>query len=87
MNVDDFADDNELELLLLEPRSAFDSCIVGIVERFHSTFVLYDKEKIIEALVRDGLNYDEAIEHFDFNMNGGWYGEGTWGFLSRRLDP
>ena len=73
--------EEEEEVLLLEPRAEFDPCIVGIVERFNSRFVLYSKRKVLEVHQRNGMAYEDVIEHYGFNMNGGWYGDATWGFL------
>ena len=36
----------------------------------------YDQDKIIEILMRD-MTEEEAIEHFHFNVVGGWVGEYT----------
>ena len=77
-------------LLMMEPREDFDPFVAGIVERFNDVFVVYDKDAMIDSfrrdLVADGMDYDEAettaLEHFSFNQNGGWYGAGTWGFIS-----
>ena len=30
---------------------------------------------------RDGMSYDEAMEYFDFNVQGAWVGENTPIFL------
>jgi len=39
---------------------------------------LYDTDTIIEKMVtKDGMNYEEAVEYFDFNIKGAWMGEGT----------
>jgi hypothetical protein len=77
-------------LLYLEPRDLYDPCIVGVGRRFHDTFLIYDIDKIIEALTKDGVeggaDYDEAREdareHFEFNVIGGWVGNATPGFVS-----
>lgn len=68
-------------LAVMEPRSDYDQCIIGVVTRFNQRFILYSQSKVIEHLMSEGLTYDEAVEHWDFNMNGGWIGDDTWGFL------
>jgi hypothetical protein len=75
--------EDDLEgLLVLEPRADFDAAMVGVVVRFNQRFALYSKRKVIAILLlRDRMDEASAYEHFEFNMNGGWYGEGTWGFL------
>ena len=86
--VDQYASDNELELLVMDE---YDEAIVGICHRFNETFVLYDRAKIIEILTAemsesDFCETDEdpesmAWEHFDFNIIGGWVGEFTPAFV------
>lgn len=79
----------ELEDMLLDDNpaalfaSGFDDAIIGYTQRLNQKpLVAYSVDKIIEILVeRDGLTYEEAIEHFDFNIGGGWLGEGTPMFI------
>ena len=75
-------DEHEAEYLRLEPREDFDPCIVGIARRFNDCVLAYDIDLIIAMLVRrDGMEVDEAIDHFEFNIIGGWYGNATPVFL------
>ena len=62
----------------------FDEAILGICERACSDVVVaYDRDKFIDILVeRDGMSYEEAIEHFDFNVVGAWVGDNTPVFLT-----
>jgi hypothetical protein len=80
------------DLLLLEPRSMYDQCIVGVVRRFNDRFVLYNEECIITQLMAedpDGpeVPYEDqdaharAWEWYEFNMVGAFVGEHTPGFL------
>src|SRR5262245_46864460 len=47
----------------------FDEAIVGIGERCgQPSLLVYDYEKIVEVLVKDGMDYEEAIEYADFNI-------------------
>tara|TARA_R110000824_G_scaffold20494_1_gene77159 strand:- start:192 stop:581 length:390 start_codon:yes stop_codon:yes gene_type:complete len=46
---------------------------------------IYDSEKCVEALVKEGLTYEEAQEWFDFNTACAWVGEGTPIFMTRCL--
>lgn len=80
----------DYEILLLEPRDVYDPCLVGVVERFNDTFALYDRQKVIEAIMAssEGDEEDEdydartsAMEHYQFNIVGGWVGSGTPAFL------
>ena len=62
----------------------FDDAILGICERAGSLDVVaYDRNKCIEILVeRDGMDYEEAVEYFDFNVVGGYVGERTPVFIT-----
>jgi hypothetical protein len=77
----------------------FDDAIIGIAERINlGPVIAYDKEKIIEILMKDmevsideleeGESIDErkyfmAIEYFDFNIIGSWVGELTPIFIRK----
>ena len=78
--VDEFADGGDEELLLLgegEERDRFEPAIIGIAHRFGmQPIVAYDYRKVIEIFAED-MEYEEAVEYFDFNVIGAWGGEGT----------
>lgn len=62
----------------------YDSCIVGVVERFgQPPIVCYDKEKIIQKLIDNGMDCEKANEFFCINYLGYWVGDGTPCFLSK----
>lgn len=64
----------------------FEECIVGMAERFGMSPVLaYDYNLCIETLMKGGMKYDEAVEFFEFNTIGGWFGEGTPVFVNLKL--
>lgn len=66
----------------------FDHCVIGIGEQFSNGPVLiYDREKVIDTLVKDGMTWEEAWEHFYFNIAGGWVGERTPIFVTSRYTP
>ena len=81
--------DREMMLEILEDTEAltadgFDDCIIGIAERCSKQpLVIYDSEKMIEKMMKDGMSHEEAVEYFDFNILGAWMGEGTPLFLTR----
>jgi hypothetical protein len=65
----------------------FDEAIVGL-----TTFqagrqvrvVVYDYHEMVRLLVeRDGATHEEAIEHIDFNVTGGYVGEQQPIFIER----
>jgi hypothetical protein len=60
----------------------FDDAILGVVDRFgQEPVVLYDRARCIEVLQeRDGMEYDEAEEFFEFNVAGCYAGETTPAF-------
>jgi hypothetical protein len=80
------------ELLFMDPRSDYDECIVGVVERFNSTFITYSRRCVLDklrAVIRgiDDLPPDEELresdaeEFYAFNILGAWVGDGTPAFL------
>lgn len=61
----------EDEILMAD---GFDEAIIGIDE--HSMRLIYSISKCIEILSRD-MTEEEAIEYFDFNVAGAYFGEKT----------
>jgi hypothetical protein len=63
----------------------YNDCAVGILERYGmEPIVLYDKEKVIQQLMDEGIDtYEEALEFYEYNQLGGWLGDKTPGFLIR----
>lgn len=71
----------DYEFLFMTGRE-YDTAIVGVLESFgQEPRVCYDKEKILQILMKDGLTYEEAYEHFDYNIIGGYHGELTPAFI------
>lgn len=77
-------------MIVLEPEEKFIPALVGSTtkpkdhwERTTDTLcAVYSRERIIEILMReDGMDYDEASEGFDFNIEGAWMGEGAPTFV------
>jgi hypothetical protein len=66
----------------------YDNCIIGIVDRFgQPPIICYDRAKVIEKLMADGMTEEEAEEFWSFNQIGAWMGPRTPCFLSRnRVD-
>ena len=59
-----------------------DEAFVGVVERFGmESIALYDYDKCIEIYMDDGGTYEDAVEHFGFNVIGTWAGDRTPVFL------
>lgn len=83
------------EALLLEPRGLYDAALVGITQvpedhwpREPGVWVaVYSREKCIDLIAKDaGCDVMDAIEHFEFNVSGGWNGSGTPTFVSAGLE-
>ena len=74
----------ELGLEEVMVMDGYDDCVIGVLERFGTEpIILYDKDKVIEKLVADGLTLEEAVEFYEYNQLGSWVGDRTPGFLVR----
>jgi hypothetical protein len=76
--------DDMFEGLLFLSEPEFDSAILGVAERIGmSPIVAYDTAKILDILCeRDGMEGDEAVEYFEFNIAGAYVGERTPIFIT-----
>lgn len=61
--------------------TGFDAAIIGLGCQFNTTFAVYDRAKVIEILVAQGLTEEDAEEHFAFNIGGAYVGESTPAFV------
>ena len=59
--------------------NGFDEAIIGLDTTSAEIFrVVYDIDKIIEILMeRDEMTEEDALEHFSYNIQGSYVGEGT----------
>lgn len=58
--------------------TSFDEAIVGIGERCgQPALIVYDADKIVEVLVKQGMTGDEAREYASFNIYEAWLGPNT----------
>ena len=70
----------------------FDAAFVGFGWQFNvGPVVVYDQERVMEILVADGYGDSEdpemdALEHFNFNVIGGYVGERTPIFFTHVKD-
>lgn len=53
----------------------FDDAIIGIDES--SMRLIYSESKCIDILIAEGMEQEDAIEHFDFNVKYAWVGDKT----------
>lgn len=70
-------------LTFLEPRTDFDPCIVGVVQRnSQEPSVCYAYEKVIDTLkIMGKCSEEDAEDHFSYNIIGAYVGETTPSFL------
>lgn len=81
--VDRYAEENEVQLLRLEPAEVYDPAILGIAERCGESFLVYDREAVIRQMVeQDGTDYEDAVEWHEFNTFSAWFGVGTPAFVT-----
>ncbi len=62
-----------------------EEAIVGVLERCgQPTILVYSVTRCVELLVEQHkMAYDEAVDHFRYNVVGAWLGPNTPGFLYR----
>jgi hypothetical protein len=82
--INQWAMDNDVELILFEPPEHFDEAIVGLVRGYGQELtVLYDEAKVLAAMQATGMSEEDAREWFEFNTVGAYLGETTPRFLIR----
>jgi hypothetical protein len=79
MTPEEVAEYNEEALIV----DGFDKAIIGVAERINlGPVAAYDVETILEILMeRDEMDYEEALEYFQYNIIGSWMGEHTPVFI------
>jgi len=58
----------------------FDEAIVGFAQMFGKDgfVIVYNASKMVEILMeRDEMTYEEAVEYFEYNIQGAYVGENT----------
>ena len=61
----------------------FDDAIIGVDD--NNLKIVYDIDEVINILIRDGMEVDDAIEYYEYNIAGSYVGENTPSFI--RLIP
>jgi len=61
----------------------FENAFLGIGRQFGEPVAIYDREKCLDILMEDGMNYEEANDYFSFNVEGSYVGEQTPIFLEK----
>ena len=81
--IDEWAEQSGGSVPVLEPRAAFDGAAVAIVDAPRGPLLVYDRHKVIDALVAaQGMTYDEALDWFGYNIEG----SKLWAFLETTPD-
>jgi hypothetical protein len=62
----------EEEILLAD---GFDNAIIGVCN--NDMRVIYSKSLCIDILINQGMDEEEAIEYFEYNVSGSYVGEKT----------
>ena len=66
----------------IELADGFEDAFIGYGQQHQSRVAVYDTERCISIIqLRDGLSENEAIEHFQFNVQGTYVGESTPVFI------
>jgi len=56
----------------------FNDAIVGLSREWENVpRVVYSKHKMVLIIMKEGLSYEEAVEHLEYNVWGAYVGEGT----------
>lgn len=59
----------------------FDNAIIGFDQ--NARRLVYDMELVIDILVLDGMDYDAAVEYYDFKICAAYFGDGTPIFVKK----
>ena len=65
----------------------FEDALIGFGTRFTYDVAVYDYNKCIEILERDGMSEIDALEYFEFNVRGAYVGEHTPIFMTLDHGP
>jgi len=62
----------------------YDDCIEGICHKYgQEPFIVYNYDKVINKLIQQGMNYDEAVEFHGINQASAWMGPTTPAFIHK----
>ncbi len=62
----------------------FDYAIIGVDEQ--NGRIVYDIDEVINTLIMEGMDVDEAIEYYDYNIAGAYVGEKTPVFMRKIIE-
>ena len=66
--------------------NGFEEAFLGVAIQFNKHIAIFDYDKCLKILQKDGMTSSEAEEFMSFNVTGSWVGEGTPAFLFRYKD-
>lgn len=78
--IDEWVDEvfPEEEILMAD---GFEEAFLGVAMQFNKPISIFDYDKCLTILQKDGMSYDEAEEYMQFNVVGAYVGENTPAFL------
>jgi hypothetical protein len=62
----------------------FDYAIIGVDEQ--NGRIVYDIDEVINTLIMEGMDVDEAFEYYDYNIAGAYVGEKTPVFMRKIIE-
>ena len=62
--------------------TGFEEALIGFGYQFNKTLAVYDRDKCINILIATGMDYEEAVEYFEFDVVGSYVGETTPVFIT-----
>ena len=68
----------EDEILMAD---GFEDAFLGVAMQFNKPISIFDYDKCLTILQKDGMSYIEAEEYMQFNVVGAYVGENTPAFL------
>jgi hypothetical protein len=68
----------EDEILMAD---GFEDAFMGVAMQFNAPISLFDYDKCLTILQKDGMTYSEAEEYMQFNVVGAYVGKNTPAFL------
>lgn len=62
----------------------YNDCIEGVVTKVdQAPFIVYNYDKVINKLMKNGMSYHEAVDFHEFNQACAWVGNSTPAFLHK----
>jgi len=63
--------------------TGFEEALLGFGRQFNKTLAVYDRNKCLNILINEhGMDYEGAVEYFEFNVVGSYIGETTPVFIT-----